>query len=305
MAVTALHTLYAVDIDDVLFDQVQSWGLDPAIAEIIQGGDGSVDPTFVAVMGQSPRLSFGTTSIATALTKSGIDGFKVTSGAVATAYFQALAEGGTRAGTSSHLKATINEGLLLPRTLSVSRGGSPAVLTYDLIATYDGSNDPVVLLADQTLGGSPTTDALWAEGPAVLNGTTINGVTGITVNFGIQEIVQGGDGQVWPTFAGIIARQPSIAIQTVDVGVIATFGMAGAVQSATDSVIYLRKIDQGGTRVADVTAEHIKITVDEGRVSCGPITGEHGGLLGAEIRITPSYDGSNAILVISTGSAIT
>ena len=87
-------------------------------------------------------------------------------------------------------------------------------------------------------------------------------------------------------------------------GILATLGLSGAAQTATNSVVYLRKLDAGGTRVADDGSEHISFAVDDGRVSVTGVTGPHGQTLGADVRISPTYDGVAAIFAIDTTADI-
>ena len=317
MSVTLLHTLYAVDVDPVteanavLVDQVNDFSIDPALQSILQAGDGQVDPTFVAVMAQSPRLRFTSTALATILAEVSsaflISGIKIDSDVThdgLEAWFQKITEGGTRTAGANHIKMTINEGLLAPLALNAQQG-APATLGLEAVVGYDGTNEPVVIATSQSLVGTPAVGELFTLGPVALNGTTINGVQSIAYDAGLQILAQSGDGQVWPTFIAIMSRRPRLVINTVDVGVFSTFGLDGTAQSVTDSVAYLRKIAEGGTRELDATAEHIKLTFDDGIIYCGPIQGSQGQVLGAQLILEPTYDGTNAIVVVDTASAIT
>ncbi len=314
MAVGNVHTLYAVDIDPitganaVFIDQVSDWNVDTGIGEILQNADGMVDPTFVAVGSQSPRIRFSSTALATILAKCGISGLKIDSDVThdgAEFWFQKVAEGGTRASGSNHIKMTMNEGMLLPRMIRATNGPPPATMDFEAVPTYDGTNDPLVIAASQALVGTPSVGELFTAGPVSINGSALAGIQDITIDFGIREIVQSGDGQVWPTFIGIMERRPVITIRSLEAIALSTFGLEGTAQSASDSVIYLRKIAEGGTRVADGTAEHISFPIDEGRISVNTVGGTHGTPVIAEVKITPTFDGTNAILVINTATAIT
>lgn len=317
MSVATVHTLYAVNIDPiteanaVFIDQVQDQNLDPAIQEILSAGSGQVDPTHVAVMSQNPRIAFSTTALATMLAEvtSGffINGIKIDSDGThdgAELWFQKLAKGGTRTAGANHIKMTVNEGLLLPRSISAMQG-QVASLAMDLLAGYDGTNDPIVIAAAQALEGTPAVGELFTLGPVSINGVDLDGVQGVRLDTGLQEVALGGSGQVWPTFLGIMSRQPLITITTLDVSVLSTYGLSGTAQSATDSKIYLRKIAEGGARVADATAQHLSFTIDEGHIRVRSIGGGHGAPQAAQLEIRPTYDGDNAILVMSAATAIT
>ena len=83
-----------------------------------------------------------------------------------------------------------------------------------------------------------------------------------------------------------------------------TFGLDGTAQGATDSYVYFKKVAEGGTRVADATAEHIKFNVDEGIITVDSTDADDGGIATSTVRITTTYDGTNAPIVVSTTSAI-
>ena len=199
---------------------------------------------------------------------------------------------------------TMKKGLLIPRTLTAPLD-SLANLSFEAIASYDESNDPIVIAANQALEGSPAVSEGFVCGPAKINGVALPGVQEITIDFGITELVQAADGQVWPTFVAIMSRRPVITIRCLDVLSLNTFGLSGAAQGDTDSLIYLRKVAEGGLRVADDTAEHISFAIDEGRISVNTIGGGHDSPQASEVKITPTYDGTNDIVAINTATAIT
>lgn len=297
------HVIYAAHQGATIVDGVSEFNLDTDVNELIQAANGQVDPQFVALMGQAPKVSWTTSALARALAKIGIGGYAIADDDEAVFFLQAMAAGGTRAGTLSHLKLTLNEGIQVPRTLQGSQGGI-ATISYEAFATYDGTNDPVVLATSQTLTGSPTVDELFTVGPVVINGAVLDGIQDITIDFGIGELIQAANGQVWPEFAGIMGRQPVITIRTVDSLAIDTFGLTGTAQGATDSLIHFRKLSEGGTRVADNVAEHIKITLDEGRITTRTVSGSQGSPIISELVFTPTFDGTAAIIVIATASTI-
>ena len=308
------YTLYAVNIDiaagegsDVLIDQITDFALSPGIEHILRSGSGSVDPTFVGVMNQNPRASWSTTALATVLAKCGIAGLAIAADVDELGcemFFNNLAEGSTRGGDGTNVKLSAAEGLLVPRTINAPHGGE-ATLSMELIPTWDGTLDPIVIATAQNLVGSPAVGELFTVGPVKINGATVTDVQNITINFGITEIVRGGSGSVWPTFVGIMSRTPSITVVTDDVDQFNTLTLPGVAQGATNSVVYLTKMAEGSTRTANATAEHISFTIDEGHIAVTNVGGSHGAPLTAEITITPTYDGTDAILVVSTATAIT
>lgn len=308
-----VYTLAQVNIAttaavDLLIDQISDQRISMGIRKLLVGADGNVDPTYTAIAEQNPTANFTTSALATVLATVGIDGLKIDSDVDDDGlemWFQKLAEGATRASGSNHIKMTVNEGLLVPTRIVAPHNGV-ATLELLLIITYDGTNEPIVLAASQALEGSPSVGELFTAGTVNLNGNQIEGVQNIEIDFGIRPLTVSADGVVWPTYAAIQSREPAIRVRTIDATYLQSLiGLDGLAQSATDSVIYLRKLDEGGTRVTNATAEHISFTVDEGMFTVNEVGGAHPKAQMAEIEIQPTYDGTNAILVISTATAIT
>ncbi len=305
------HTLYAVTFSipggtsyDMFCDQVTDFAVSPAIAEVLESGDGAIDPTYVAVGTQTPSVTWSSTGIATVLAKCGIAGVPVDASATKTGVlfsFQKMTEGGTRTTGANHITLTMAEGMVVPRTLSADQGGN-ATISLEAVCSYDGTNDPLELATSQTLTGSPAVAELYTLGPVKINGTDIADAQGVTVDFGIRLLTESGDGQVWPTWIGIATRQPSITVRTRNVELLNTYGLPGVVLSGSTKV-YFRKRSEGGTLVADTTAQHTSITINEGRVEVSRVAGSIP--LMADVKITPTWNGTNAIFVISTATTIT
>jgi activator of HSP90 ATPase len=129
----------------------------------------------------------------------------------------------------------------------------------------------------------------------LLNGVTLNGVVGISVDFGIEEVQLSGGGDVFATFVAIMNRRPSIMITTLDVDVaLRTYGGIGAAISGTTRAAY-RKLTQGGA----TSATEKTFTVAEGRISAQSGQLSHGSPATADIRISPTFDGTNDVIAIS------
>ena len=301
MAISSLHTLYAVDINTTLVDQVTDQSIDVNTAHFLQGGDGSVYKTFAAVNTITPTIGFTTTAIKTLLDKITVGGLKVTSGAVLTAFLQQVDEGATRKGASAHTKIIVNEGLVYPVTVSASQG-APAQASAMVACTYDGSNLPLAITEGQSLTGTPTVDNMWTLGPATVFGNAVTGVQSVSIDFGITLFLQAGDGQIYNTFVAVNEQTPTISIETTDVGLLADLTLVG--DASSTAVCYLTHVTQGGTRVINATETHISFTVNEGRAFAEAITGSDGSILGTRIGIIPTHDGTNAPIVVDTTAAI-
>ena len=182
--------------------------------------------------------------------------------------------------------------------------GGPATVNCDIIATYDGTNAPIIIASGATIAVTPSASVAWVLGPISVNGTPLSGVQSVTIDFGLTEVTRSSDGEVYATFAALMTRSPRISLTTDKATYLATAGITGVAQGDTDSVVYLRKVASGSTRVADATAEHISFTIDAGMIQPGASNFMLDQAGAAAMDIIPVFDGSNAVLVIDTTAAI-
>ena len=301
MSIANLYMLSPVITPAGQINQIQSFEPDPGIETILHCGDGQVDYQFAAAMFQQPRLTFATTAIARALGLVGISGLAIA--AATDFYFQKIAAGGTRTGGASSIKCTGTKGIIVPQTLE-AEDKQPAVLTFALVlVSADGTTAPIAVTTGQTMPAITATDQMFVNGPVSINGATLDGIKSQRVDFGLDLVVEHGSGEAYPTFVGIRKRRPTISFRTTDVSFVGTAGITA--QGATDSAVYFRKVDNRGTRVANATAEHIKITVDDGLITNRSIGGgNEEDVQMSEVLIEPTWDGTNDVLAISTASAI-
>jgi hypothetical protein len=286
---------------EATINQIQDYRPDPGFEVALHTGDGKVDFDFAAIMRQAPRLGFTTTAIARALTVSGLSAYSMAAGM--DFYFQRIAHGGTRTGSSTSQKLTAAKGILVPTSIDATDGAIAAINYESAVTSADGTTAPLTIGTGATLPAHTATDQVYTVGPASINGTAIEGVQSIRISFGLQLIVKGGDGHAYPTFAGIVRRQPTISIRSHDLSYLASSSYYAA-QGSTDSLVYLRKVAKNGIRVADATAEHLKFSVDDGLVTVRPFGGQDGAEQMTEFLIQPTFDGTNDVIAINTASAI-
>ena len=300
--------LHAVDVNntipskDVLIDQIVEQSVDTGLLPVFLGGNDSVYARAMAVGSQRPRIRFATTALATALGVSGAAGLSLDAGAAAAVdlWFQKRAEGGTFTAGSVHTKISVHEGLMVPRSLDAV-AGQPAVIGYEIIPVYDGTIEPLIIAASQALVGTPGGDEGFDVGPVVINGVQLDGIQEIHVDFGITVVDELANGKAWPIYASIMGITPSIRLVTTEADALSTFGLDGTIQGATDSVVFLTKMAVGATRNADNSGDHISVTVDDGQILVSSVGGSDAR---AEVLILPTWDGTNAPIVVSTTATI-
>jgi len=309
-SVSSAFGLYAArcrftDGTDLLFDDLSSLRIDGGLQTLLMAGSGQYRNRLVNIRQQDPIAEFMTPKM-TALGTIGMSGKKIDSDIDDEGLelsFEQLDEGGTRKASTDDLLVTVNEGALVPTSLNAG-SNDPASLTYVATCSWDGTNDPLVIASGQNVSESLLAPSVWYAGPCAFNGTTVNGVQSINMQFGFVVKALRGSGQVWPTLVYLKKVQPKVVINSLDVAHWATLGLTGAAQTATNSQIYLVKGAPGQARVADATEEHIEFLQDDGAiyVSDGEATDE--GEATINIVFEPVWDGTNEIFVIDTTAAI-
>lgn len=274
----SLHDLHGVLLDTTKVAGVNARNITGGGEVRAEPADGNLNPTFISTTGQKPAASFTTMAIATALAKlNAADGtYWTITGAGCVMYARTHVAGGTRAGASLHRSYTFNLGIVIPRTLTVDHQGD-ATLDCDVIITYDGNNDPVVISADTISLPSGFNDierfALPTSGGIVIGNddgsptpATLSSVRSMSIDFGVTATTEGADSDVWDTQSSIQSIAPVITLNGIDIAWLQASGITDKVPFAGLSIehastaIYLRKRATGGTFVADATAEHIKFT---------------------------------------------
>jgi hypothetical protein len=300
--ISKLFKLGAVETPSGQVNQITSQSINPGVETILHCGDGQVDYTFAGVLAQEPVVTFSTTAIARALGFIGINALSVAASNV-DFWFQKAQAGGTRLTGSNSTRFRATNGILHPTTLQAG-DRSLASLGYSMsCVSSDGSTSPLSVALLQAMPSNVATRELFVAGPVAFNGTTIEGIQSITIDFGLRIVTRGGDGEAYPTFTYLDQRKPMITARCKNVDIASTIGFF-APQGATDSVVYLRKLAEGGTRVANGTAEHVKFTIDAGMISCRELSGDEADEANAEIVIEPTFDGTNDVIAVSTASAI-
>lgn len=309
MPIGNIHTLGALVVGGTSafnLDGITERSVTPEVAHIIQWGGGQVRPSYIATMSTTPMISATFTDVATALAQIGQFGMAFPQSTTITtvdAYFTKVAELGTRSSGAAHFRVRCNEGLIIPQSISWSQDNA-LTMTVEIHTSFDGTNAPFVYTDSVALPHTPSVDELFTGGKVSINGSEVNGVTGVTYNFGIQLIKERSGGEIYPTFIGIASIEPTIEIKTKEVLGLNTFGLNGTAQTTTDTVIYFQKIDENGTRVAAGSASHISLTIDDGMIFFGSATASNNASAEGTITIRPTYDGTNETVVIATNATI-
>jgi len=306
-----LHTKTAQSGAAVHVDDIQSVDLSPELMTRVSRGDGNYYNSHGALVNGKCNFQFTTGDLKALLDECGVTGMLIDSdtnpGVVL--YFQKMTQGATRdalnAGT--HISTTFGDGLLYPVSLTMPDREDAILTTRGDAISSDGSTAPYAFseTASLTAATYPATAVRHCLGKVVLNATTISGLKSVDVQFGINVALDKGDSDVWDTHVCIASIEPVITFSGLHVDDTATLTEAGAYYTAEQIVFYAKKRDEGGTLVADGTAEHIKFTLGKSRVDLVSI-GQDPKRLNARITPWATLGGSAvAPIAINTASAIT
>jgi hypothetical protein len=287
----------------VVIDQVEGQAFNLGNDRRTLSTAGNVYPTFSALMNQAPRFSLTTSQIAAVLTKVSTKGLALATGFEVFNQAKSTTTGLPTTG-ATHQKLAIATGLVIPRQLSCSQGGL-AKLTFDVVGiNASGTTNPVTMTENTNTPTITGISEQFTLGPVKINGTNVEGVQDVTIDFGLRERILEGSGAYYPQLVALDTVAPKVTIRTNDAAVLANFGLTGLAQAATDSVIYFRKMAANGIRTADVTGAHVSFTIDDGLFLVGDKGGNHPGELSTTLEIEPIHDGTNEPLVYSGSAAI-
>lgn len=300
------HGLYAIEFDATLLPGITQCRVETGTDVQGEATSGEVYSRWLSLYAQKAKASFSTKAIAAALDLCGLTGLDVSGLAAGLKiYAQKHARASTRAGAISHRKHTFNDGLVVPRTLSVSHRGD-AELSYDVLVLYDGVNDPIVITDSVTLPAGVTDAERFTLGPVTIGGVTLTTIQKVDIDFGITGDPDGGDSAIWDTYCSIRKINPKITLSGFDVEWMkaANIPLTGKSTTHANTAIYLRKRADRSTFVSDVTAEHIKFTAAGLAYIETPFDASADGVSNTGLVLPLKYDGVNAPLTIDTASAI-
>ncbi len=306
MSVTNVYTLYACKINAVVLPITQA-SISPGLNLQLSGVNGTVNPTMVHISSARQSVQFTTTNI-----KAGLDLVvtPLTPLSITTAdfYFQPVTALATR-GATNFLSFKATKGLLVPRPINATHPQAGTMAFEFFPISTDGAALPFTVSATTASPSLSTVSGdLWTVGPvginAVPSSTLYTGVQSFVFDPGISLLQIGGDGEVFETFIAVNEVKPTFTIGFADSTVLTDITIMGTAQGATDSELYLRKIDPSGTRVAAITAQHISFVIDDGILTSPSISGSHGQGVQGQLLITPIFDGTAAQVVMNTATAI-
>jgi hypothetical protein len=286
-------------------------GVSSGLANLLVGGDGSPQASIGLLVGGGHTARFSTANVKALLDLVGVTGMLIDADAGhpgVVVYFRPYAQGGSSLSIGA-VSFTFANGLLVPLTLELNETFS--VISAALTATSsDGDVAPGIGATGVALpsGVYPTVGPLYALGKWVLNATTIDGLSRVSVDFGLRVETAKSDAHIYPTKVYIpkdgIRPRVTLTGSHVAQAVAAAIGDSGSYYGAAQVVGYARKRAEGGTFVANGTAQHIKFTLGKCRVHYASIDGDPKNL---SVVMEPWYTPGGspvAPLAVNTASVI-
>lgn len=272
-----LFVPHSVHIDtpslDDWVDGLQNADVDQGISVFEESGGSETDREFVAVRDRMPTLSMRTLDL-TFMSVCGLNGIAITpdgSNPGLYAWGVAVPNKGRRTAiaSSAHLRMQCSDGLIVP--VSVSAGhNQPAMLELILHGILGSAAQstarPFLFTKNQqvTAGAGATVYVFTAGAVKFTSGgnTLVLGVQDIRLNYGLQVLKEGSNGEVDPTHISIGERRPTFEFSTRDGELLADVTEDGL--ACTSFAMYFRKVALNGRRVAEGTGEHVSIVATSG-----------------------------------------
>lgn len=206
--------------------------------------------------------------------------------------------GGQFASGSNHPALSGSDCLIIPTEFSATQDAEAgASCTFDI---HWISSDGVTREAAGSTGNALASQAFNAEfalGKADVNGSDVSGVVGIAVRPGITLTKSSTNGGIYPTHISIQQVEPVVEITVNDIDT--AVALAGGFTTTTAMNVYFRKRADGGTYVADITAQHIKFTFAAGIHNLGSLSANENADGTATIRVTGKALTASAASAIS------
>ncbi|NDF12867.1 MAG: hypothetical protein EB060_08680 [Proteobacteria bacterium] len=313
MAVGNLWTLSAIQItgsSPLLITGIDSSNFSNNIEELLESAAGQPNPSFVANMQIAPTLQFVSKQIAGILGLVSIgSGLCIPNGSTQTtvvAYFARVNKCADRSASSNHVSLTFANGLFVINSISASQGQA-ATIDVMFHALFDGTNVPVVVATTAGLPASNRVAEVFTLGPCKINGTDIGDVQSATVAINPTVEKLGGSGDLYPTFAGYMSKQVRFELECLDATHLSTYGPFSLATTSSSTLIYLRKMSNQASRVADATTQHISLALAgnsaSGMVRVESLQAQNNQRAGVRLVVTP-IENSTGYVVVNAATGI-
>lgn len=292
----ATYVLYAVKVGTTHIP-VSDGGHNPQIEAMVEGAASGVDPTFAALRGTAPVVTFTTPALATALGVCGVAGLAVTDANAVVLYYGKLAIGGSYEAGSVHVTVTCNEGMLVLNSISGEHSG-PATASYTFHATYDGTNAAFIIAANVALPSLTALAELYSLYAADLDGTQVPVHSG-TVSVNPTVLQERAASGAHPTFGAMADMKPTLTFSTLAVKTV--LDLCGIDNlSVTTGVLYFGLMTSGSA----FAATGVSVSANDCLAAFRGIDARHNEAATVNIEVFPTDDGTTLSLTVNTSDTL-
>lgn len=294
------YVLHMLNLNGTGYSGVNQYSIKSGVSFGPQTHDGEVYPSFGAVLEQKPTISASSADVKGVLDALGFIGLPLTS---FTGFWQQCENKGSRLTTSSHLKGTASSGMAVITGIRPSHNQVVAVDFDIYLITSDGITAPLAWADSQALTGTPAAVSHYTLGPCVLNYGSAGTVACQSWEYDPAVTVEttSDDGKPFPDFACIMNCEPKFTCSSPDMSKVMNEAPIAGASVIAD--FYLRKLAANGSRIADATAEHIKIRFASAVSFMDDQSANHPGFASSSIQVH-AIKGVNPIIAIDTASVL-
>lgn len=291
-----------IDIGGTVVHQITQTRLSPTIERYLNTGGGS-NTIFAGVTKVLPVASFDTPALATLL---GLVPF-FASVATVKIYRTKLVHGGLIAAGSVHGMFTLNKTIIVLRSIT-ARQGQAASATFDILAAYDGSNNPVTYADSQAVpafSGSVEAFTVGVARSDVLGApaTPANAETqSLDINPNITDEAISHSGSAFAEDIILRTMQPEVRMTTLDVDVVTDAAINGTDDANIE--FFFRRLKDKSIPYADADTQHLKLSMGDALVALDESSGAEGGVAETTLVWNAVDDGSNPYFAIAASQAI-
>jgi hypothetical protein len=304
----AIHAIKLLGAAPITLSQATQRTVNPKPTVIYNSGSGQFSPSFAAVAGVEPEVTFDSTEIARILTAVPVlTGLGINTGLTYTGaeiYYEGKQDMGGRVGNLLSLKHVATKSMLVVRSITCEQRGEARSACTLMTLSSDGVAAPLTTVDLVTAPNPIYATEKFTLGPVVINGARVNGVIGVTIDFGLEIVASMEAGETYPKFCTINRLEPKITVRTNDISLITSFPFTGT-NLSSGAVVYLRRFQQSGIVYADGSAQHVSFTLpaSQGIALPGQGTGSGAGDATLEIDIRP-LAGSSAMVTVNPATTI-
>lgn len=245
--------------------------------------DGFAQSAAVNHFQATPTISFECARVKSALNFLGLLANPITSSQIQV-YYQTLADEGVRAGLTSHTRLTVAKGILVIDSIRASQGATATLSGTIYPISSNGTTDPVTRIDNASLPTYTPGSSVETLGACSINGTSLNGVTEFSLEFGNEVFSEFSNGLHYPIYSCIMSSTPIINVSSYDVqGLNTLLGQKGLKLSGSTNTNFILTTTVNG--ITNTTTS-VTFTARDGMVAPNQVAGSQGQVITVGATLT-------------------